>query len=137
VHHDHLSTSVCVDSHAHQCFSEFQARASIPIIFDNLNPILLNNFIEWLDRQHLPCFKEWIIIIVIFLLDLIEFMKFQLFGELEPDLLLILLFFCLDIWHLKKLFISGFIKGPLVLLVGLPGEPLTSTGLKRSSTSQS
>jgi len=137
VHHDHLSASVRVNSHAHQCFPEFQARASIPIIFDNLNPILLNNFIEWLDRQHLACFKEGIIIIVIFLLNLIEIVKFQLFGELEPDLLLILLSFGLDIWHLKILFISGLIMGPLVLLIGFPGEPLTSTGLERSSTSQS
>lgn len=109
MHHDHLSTSVCVDSHAHQCFPEFQARASIPIIVNNLNPILLNNFIKGLDRQHLPCFKEGIIIIVIYLLNLIEIMKFQLFRELKPDLLLILLSFGLDIWHLKKLFISGLI----------------------------
>ena len=137
MHHYHLGASVNVNSHAHQCFPEFQARASIPIIVDNLNPILLNNFIEWLDRQHLPCFKEGIIIIVIYLFNLIEIMKFQLFGELEPDLFLILLSFGLDIRHLKKLFISGFIKGPLVLLVGLPGEPLTSTGLKGSSTTQS
>jgi hypothetical protein len=49
MHHDHLSASVRVNSHAHQSFSKFQARASILIIVDNLNPILLYDFIEWLD----------------------------------------------------------------------------------------
>ena len=137
MHHDHLGASVCVNSHAHKSFSEFQTRAPVPIIIDNLNPILLNNFIEWLNGQHLACFKEGIIIIVIFLINLIEVMKFQLFGELQPDLLLILLSISLNIWHFKKFFISGLIKRPLVLLVGFPREPLTSTGLKGSSTSQS
>jgi len=100
MHHDHLSASISVNSHAHQSFSKFQARASVLIIVDNLNPILLYDFIEWLDWQHLPCFKQGIIIVVIYLLNLIEIMNLQLLGEFEADLLLVLLSLGFNIGHL-------------------------------------
>lgn len=100
MHHDHLGTSVRVNSHSHHSFPEFQARASVLIIVDNLNPILLNNFIEWLVWQHLSSFKQGIIVFVISLLNLIEIMKLQLFGELEPDLILVVLSLGFNIWHL-------------------------------------
>jgi hypothetical protein len=64
-------------------------------------------------------------------------MNLQLLGEFEPDLLLVMLSIGLNVGHLEELFISGLIQGPLVLLVGLPGEPLTSTGLEGSGASQS
>lgn len=94
------------------------------IIFNDMNPIFVNYFIEVRLRHHLLYLVKTIIKLA---LDYLNMVVVNDGVQIDANFLLVLDFIDMDIWHLHLLKIDRLVIGPVIFLEVLNGHKLLSS----------
>ena len=119
-----MCTSVAINSSFHKLFSKPKKWATVIIVFYNVNPIFVNNFIKVRLWHHLLDFVKTIMQFTINHLD-VMIMDHRI--QVNAYLLLVLEFINMNIRHFHLFCVDRLVIRPVIFLKMLNGHKLLSS----------